>query len=329
MKQIRLAIDVESGDFGPQVIISGLIEACKTSRTQFKALLCGNRDRILSILDAVDADRVRQNFEIVHCTDTIMTDEVRARVWKKRVDSSIIRCIALQKDGIVDASVSAGDTAILLGASLFILGRSDGAIRPALAAFLPTIKKKPVLLLDVGANLNCRAEHLVSFALLGQSYVCRYLENTTPAVALLNVGKEPIKGPRSVCEAGEILEKRCQGFYGFVEGNGVLSGDVDIVVCDGFAGNILLKACESFYALAQSMLGKKSDYVKSHMATLDPENYGAVPFLGIKGTVMKAHGGSSSRAIANAILASIKAVERNAVWSRIMRPKGNEHCGKL
>ena len=105
-------------------------------------------------------------------------------------------------------SVSAGDTAILMGAALFILGRSEGAVRPALAAFLPTVKQKPVLLLDVGANLNCRTEHLVSFALLGHDYVKRYLQKDSAAVALLNIGTEPIKGTRVICDAGEILKKK-------------------------------------------------------------------------------------------------------------------------
>ncbi len=322
MEDIRLAIDVESGDYGPRVVISGLLEARRTSKVPFSALLCGERNRIEKILHEEAAGESLDNFEIIHCSESISPLDKRARVWRKKADSSIVRCIGLQKEGVADASVSAGDTAILLGAALFILGRAEGATRPALAALLPTVKHKPVLLLDVGANLNCRSEHLVSFALMGHDYLTRYLQNKSAVTALLNIGKEPIKGPRVVCDAGAILEKRCSNYSGFIEGNGVLSGEADIVVCDGFAGNILLKACESFHVLVKSMLGKKTDSIKNHMAVLDPENYGAVPFLGIRGTVLKAHGGSSSKAIANAILAAIKAVETDAVWSRAMRPKG-------
>lgn len=322
MEEIRLAVDVESGDYGSKVLITGLLEARKLCKTPFKAWLCGDRNTIEEILAQTSSKNTAGRFEIVHCSDTISSQEQRARVWKKKADSAAVRCIALQKEGIVDASVSAGDTAVLMGAALFILGRSEGAVRPALAAFLPTVKQKPVLLLDVGANLNCRTEHLVSFALLGHDYVKRYLQKESAAVALLNIGTEPIKGTRVICDAGEILKKKCIDYIGFVEGNDLLAGEADVVVCDGFTGNVLLKTCESFHILVKSMLGKKTEIIKNHMAAFDPENYGAAPFLGIKGTVLKAHGGSSSRAISHAIIATIKAVQLEAVWSKVARPKG-------
>ena len=144
MENIRLAIDVESGDFGPKVIIAGLSEALQGWGIRFKALLCGNGSRIRDALD--EAGINDPGIEIVHCSDSISPHDKRARVWRQRVDSSIIRCITLQKEGKADASVSAGDTAILMGAALFILGRSEEVSRPALAAFLPTTRKKPVLL---------------------------------------------------------------------------------------------------------------------------------------------------------------------------------------
>lgn len=327
METIRLAIDVESGDFGPEVIISGVLEAKTVSLCPFIPYLCGDQSRIEQIINDSKVGRsFFKNCEIVHCSDKISPEDKRASVWKKRAESSIIRSITLQKEGAVHASVSAGDTAILLGAALFILGRSDGAIRPALAAFLPTIKKKPVLLLDVGANLDCRAEHLVSFSTLGAGYVSRYCGISHPAIALLNVGKEQIKGTRVVCDAGEVLKKRGNNYIGFIEGNGVLAGDADVVVCDGFVGNALLKAYESFYSLAESMLEKEPKLlmkIKEHISIINPENYGAVPFLGIRGTVLKAHGGSSPRAIANAIITAVTAVNSGAVWLKNVRSKGN------
>lgn len=323
---VRIAIDVESGDFGPEVVISGVLEASKVSSFPFTPVLCGDRSKIEDIVNRSKKGKALiQNSEIVHCSERILPGDKRASVWKKRAGSSIIRSITLQKEGIVDASVSAGDTAILLGAALFILGRSEGTLRPALAAFLPTVKKKPVLLLDVGANLNCRSEHLVSFATLGVEYVKRFCGISLPVIALLNVGTELVKGTRVVGEAGENLRKKFSNYIGFVEGNGILTGNADVVVCDGFVGNALLKSYESFYALAESMLDtdqKLLQKIKNHISALDPENYGAVPFLGIKGTVLKAHGGSSPRAIANAILTAITAVNKNAVWTRNVRPKG-------
>lgn len=313
---MRLAIDVESGDFGPQVIIAGILHALQMIHEPLKMYICGKKSVILQVLDQLDAHTQLGDFEIVDCCGVIQKEEQRATVWKRRVDSSIVRCVTLQKEGVVDASISAGDTAILMSAALFILGRGQGAVRPALAAFLPTIKKKPVLLLDVGANLNCRTEHLVSFAAMGSRYVSRFFGMQTPGVALLNIGKEAGKGTRVIAETHQVLHKSSKGYIGFVEGNDVLVGDADVVVCDGFCGNVLLKACESLHRLVGSVLEdgvKRSQMFQENMMVLDPESYGAVPFLGIQGTVLKAHGGSSSRAIANAILTAITAVRQSAV----------------
>lgn len=278
--------------------------------------MCGNRRRIETVIDELGAAERLGDVEIVECNDIIDPGERRASVWKKQTGAAVVRCITLQKEGAADASISAGDTAILMGAALFILGRTEGALRPALGAFLPTVGKKPVLLLDVGANLNCRAEHLVSFAMLGERYVNRFRGVPQPAVALLNIGKEAVKGTREITDAGTVLAGKCTGYTGFIEGNDVLTGDADVVVCDGFSGNVLLKACESFHRLAGSVLGEAAvldvEY-KRRMMILDPDSYGAVPFLGIDGTVLKAHGGSSSRAIANAIAAAVTAVNRHAV----------------
>ncbi len=324
MNSIRLAIDAESGDFGPRIIISGILEARLLNDHPFKVYICGNRHRIEGVIEELDTKDQLGDYEIIDCNDIIDPGEKRANVWKKQTNASIIRCITLQKENVVDASISAGDTAILMGAALFILGRSEGALRPVLAAFLPTVKKKPVLLLDVGANLNCRADHLVSFAMLGDRYMSRFLDMPFPSITLLSVGKEAVKGTRIIADADKILKEKYRNYKGFIEGNDVLAGEAEIVVCDGFCGNVLLKACESFHQLAASILGEqmtKDLAFKNKMMVLDPENYGAVPFLGIKGTVLKAHGGSSSRAIANAINTASTAVNRKAGGESV-QPKG-------
>lgn len=316
MEEIRLAIDVESGDFGPEVVISGIIEARKILDRPFKVLLCGNQVVIRNVFEASGEALTADRYEIVHCSEVVSFHDKRSSLWKRKTDSSIIRCITLQKEKRVDASISAGDTAILLGASIFILGRGEGILRPALAAFLPTVKKKPVLLLDVGANLECRCEHLVSFAALGSGYVKKISGSHSPVIALLNIGKEPMKGTKAVCDAAEVLQKKYKEYIGFIEGGGVVSGEADIVVCDGFVGNVLLKAYEQFHLLIESVLGSGSDLgnkLKRKLSSLDPELQGAVPFLGIKGTVLKAHGGSTAKAIAYAIYTAISAVERKAL----------------
>lgn len=317
MEKVRLAIDVESGDFGPRIVIQGVVDALRKSKLPFESVLCGDRRHIEQLLEkeCSGADDFRSRIFIEHCTEKVAAHENRrSRVWKDRQGASVIRCITLQKEGRVGASVSAGDTAVLMGAALFILGRREAAIRPVLAASLPTVKKQPVLLLDVGANLNCRKEHLVSFAAMGAEYAAAMSGSESPRVALLNIGKEPVKGTGAICEADEILREKGVSYIGFIEGDRVLSGDADVVVCDGFAGNVLLKACESFHRLIGSVLESKPDLLSllhKNMDVLNSENYGAVPFLGIKGIVLKAHGGSSPKAIASAVLVAERAVRLN------------------
>lgn len=305
---IRLAIDAESGDFGPRVILCGIVEAKKVSDLNPKFFICGNRQRLNNIIKEIGIEKELEDCEIVECKDMVDPGKKRASVWKTQKEISIVKCITLQKEGIVDASISAGDTGILMGAALFILGRKEGSSRPALAASLPTIKQKPVLILDVGANLSCRAEHLVSFAELGSFYLINTLKISSPTIGLLNIGKENIKGTKDIGFAHSKLKEKRINYIGFIEGSDILEGDVDVVVCDGFCGNVVLKLCESFHKLIRNVMGHKAD---KKISIFDPENYGAVPFLGIKGIVLKAHGSSSPRAIANAIHTAINNVLTN------------------
>ncbi len=322
METIRLAVDVQSGDYGYGVLLDGVLEARKKSNIPLVVHLCGNEREIAATLDSLGGTKYLNKHKLVieHCYQTINSDEIPSRVWKNKKESSIIKCITLQKEGVVSASLSAGDTRILTGASLFLLGRFKEVARPALAAFLPTTKSHPSLLIDVGANLNCRVEHLVAFGLMGYNYISQFFSIDNPSVALLNIGKESFKGTKTIIEAGKILSKRCSGYIGFIEGSRVLAGDADVVVCDGFSGNILLKACESFHVLTESVLKGNRRLVnklKKNMAILNAENYGAVPLLGIRGIVLKAHGASSSKAITHALLTAIKAVQQKMFTVRI------------
>jgi glycerol-3-phosphate acyltransferase PlsX len=273
--------------------------------------LCGDETNIRRALDKIGGEGggTGGEFFVEHCPETVTNEDKRSTVWKSKRRASIVRCVALQREGLVDASVSAGDTGVLIGSAMFILGRAEGVARPALAAFIPT-PRKPVLLADVGANINCRAELLAGFAGLGCDYVRRVRGVEAPKAALLNVGAEPHKGPPAVRAAAELLAgDEC--YTGFIEGNKVFSGEADVVVCDGFAGNVLLKACESIYALMSEFLtgsSEATERMSQKIDPLNPENYGAVPFLGINGTVLKAHGGSSVTSIRNAVLTAVKAV---------------------
>jgi len=306
---VRLAVDVDSGDFGPEAMVRGVIAARLAASEPFAVCLCGNEGRIKRVLGEIGGDADKCEFTVEHCPDEISEGDRRTTVWKTKRGASIVRCVTLQKEGAADASVSAGDTGVLIGSALFILGRAEGVTRPTLAAFIPT-PKKPVLITDVGANISCRAELLAGFAKLGCEYVSRVRGGKAPKVALLNVGSEPHKGPPAVRTAAELL-KDYENYVGFIEGNKVFSGEADVVVCDGFVGNALLKACESFYALTSEFLADSRDTyerLSQKIGALNPENYGAVPFLGIKGTVLKAHGGSSVASIKSAVLTAVKAV---------------------
>jgi glycerol-3-phosphate acyltransferase PlsX len=316
MRPIRLAVDVCSGDLGPRVLLEGVLQAMKSSAISFTVCLCGIRAVIEQELRELGCTSLEETgISIEDCPQQIDEKEVPSRVWKTRKLAPVIRCVSLQKEGAADASLSAGDTRILMGAALFILGRMEDVSRPALAAFLPTTAGHPALLLDVGANLECRTEHLVAFGRLGFSYYSRFFGVQCPRIALLNIGREPGKGTRTIVSAGAELSRLCKGYSGFVEGGGLLTGDVDVVVCDGFAGNVLLKSCEQFYALAESVLGNggMGDIVRKKMAVLNPENYGGVPLLGIRGTVFKAHGSSSAKSFSHALAASVTAVHRGIV----------------
>lgn len=311
----RLAIDVMSGDYGFAVIIEGLIEAKRIYREPFIVHLCGDEEKIRDTLKNAGISEEDFGGEIIieHCTDSISPHDSPARVWKKKSNSSIVRCISLQDEGVVDASMSAGDTGMLMGAAIFILGRLRGVARPALAAFLPTTLKRSSLLLDVGANINCRTGHLITFGMMGYNYIKSFFNLPSPRVALLNIGEEPYKGTKTIFEADKELTRSCSGYVGFIEGSGVLLGEADVIVCDGFVGNVLLKACESIHVLAKTFLGQDPmilQKIMTAMEILNPENYGAVPLLGIKGTVLKAHGCSSSKAIANAVITALTAIKK-------------------
>ena len=322
MQPVCLAVDIQGGDFGARVLIEGVLEAKKVSSIPLKVYLCGEEKIITSTLESFSKteDYSEEDIVVVNCPQIVGEVEAPSRVWKTKKDSSIIRCISLQKDGVVSASLSAGDTRILMGASLFLLGRSREVSRPALGVLLPTTSSRSTLLLDVGANLGCRTEHLVSFGLMGYNYIKHFFSVENPSVALLNVGEESSKGTKTIIDAARILAGKCRGYHGFIEGDRVLSGDADVIVCDGFTGNVLLKACESFHVLTESVLNgsqKLIETLKKKMTILNAENYGAVPLLGLKGVVFKAHGASSSKAIAQALLAATRTVEQKVFVQKI------------
>jgi phosphate acyltransferase len=316
MDPVRIAIDAEGGDQGVPVVVRGVLEARRLWGDAFEALLCGDRAPIMQQLELAGCTDTGVWLHVEHCPERIVDSATPSQVWRRHPGSSVVRCVSLQREGAVDASVSAGDTGVLMSTAVFLLGKSPGVHRPALAATVPTVGGGLAMLLDVGANTNCRSEHLVSFASLGSEYSRSLFSSEEPRVALLNVGEEHFKGTPVIADAHETLKQECRGYVGFIEGSRVLSGDADVIVCDGFVGNAMLKVCESFYALTERVLSSDPrllETVTRRMAILNADNYGAVPFLGVRGIVLKAHGRSSAQAITSAVGTTISAVRRGAI----------------
>lgn len=324
---VRIAVDVASGDSGTGEMVRGVLEARRTWADAFAPVLCGDQEAVKRALAEAGQAWPADGMRIEHCPDTLQPSDIPSRAWKRRQRAAIVRCIALQREGAADATVSAGDTGVLLAGAVFILGRLSGVSRPALAATLPTTTGRPALLLDVGANVDCRAAHLLSFARMGCEYLGRFAGVDAPRVALLNVGAERSKGTRLIAEAHRLIQREFGGYCGYVEAGSVFSGEADVIVCDGFAGNVLLKVCQGFYGITEALLAGSPqvlETVKSRMAILNAESYGAVPLLGIRGVVLKAHGNSSARAIASAVGTTLAAVQRGVVAGFGM--KGYRHA---
>ena len=312
MQHVCVAVDVNGGDFGSRTIIEGVVDALGDNAPECRIYLCGNREEIISTVESCNGKSYLDNETIVveDCSYDISERDIPAMIWKTKADSSVVRCIALQKEKKVGVSLSACDTRIIIAASVFLLGRIKGVPRPALGVFMPTVNKRPCLLLDVGANITCRTEHLVGFGVIGYQYTKEIFGIENPRVMLLNIGVEATKGTKVIIDASRILAKKCKGYGGFIEGSRIFSGEADVIVCDGFVGNVLLKACESIIHLSQTVLQDDAllmQILKERMAVLNSENYGAVPLLGLNGVVFKAHGSSSKTAIRFAVTTALAA----------------------
>lgn len=316
---IRIAVDAMGGDTAPQAEIAGALQALKTLPDGFLIQLVGRSDVINSELAKYpDADRSR--LEIHEAAEVIgMAEKPLAAVRSKR-KSSIVVGLGLQKAGASDAFVSAGNTGALLAASTLLLGLHDGVERATVATLFPT-GNQPVLVLDGGANVDCSPRELVGFAYLGSVYMRDVLRRPSPTVGLLNVGEEEEKGNAISREANSLLRRSPRLHYiGNIEGRDIVAGHhkfgvVDVVVCDGFVGNVILKFYESVAHLfvnlvqerAPDVLGRPE--IKELFRILDYSEYGGAPLLGVKGISIICHGASTPNAIKNAIRVAVQSVE--------------------
>ena len=326
----RIALDAMGGDYAPGEITVGAVESA-VGMSDVKILLVGQLGAIQAELDKLPAKlkasaqeaMEKGTLEIVHAPDIAAMDESPVDAVKKKKDCSINVAMRLVKEGRADAFVSAGNSGAVATSAILNLGRIPGVKRPAIATVLPTkIFGRPVLVLDAGANMDCHPEWLVQFALMGDAYSRAVLARKTPAVGLLSIGTEDCKGNEMTKETFPLLKEATElNFVGNVEGKDIFKGQLDVVVCDGFVGNVVLKTTESVAKAFSTCL--KQECVKNPLRILgalilkgafkaikgafDPDLYGGAPLLGVPGAVIIAHGSSSHKAIFHAVKAGVAA----------------------
>jgi glycerol-3-phosphate acyltransferase PlsX len=303
---IRVALDALGADKAPVPEIEGTIMALRNN-PELEVIFVGKKEVIEPALSQHDTTGLK--YRIHHCTEVVeMADKPGVAIKTKR-DSSLVQCVELQKKGLADASVSAGNTGAFMGAALFGLGRIECVCRPAIAIAIPTVTGQS-LMLDMGANADCRPQHLFEFARMGQIYVERMWNIQNPKVGLLSVGEESSKGNEAVVTCHQLLLKSNMNFIGNVEGNDILFGKSDVISCDGFVGNVLLKFYESIPGLLKSTLGDllRNEKAKGFLEKFNKESYGGAELLGINGVVIVSHGSSTPISIKNALDKACKMV---------------------
>ena len=318
----RIALDAMGGDLAPAAPIAAALLAIQELGPEHQIQLVGRasviQEQLIAQLAAAPALLVEaaRRFEIIDAPDVIeMTDKPSVAI-RGKPQSSMVVGIRLQADGRSDAFVSAGNTGAQMAASTFILRLHEGLSRPAIGTMFPTANQ-PVVVLDAGANVDCSAAELVQFARLGSVYARDILGRPNPAVGLLSIGEEPEKGNAAVKEAHQLLLAAHLNFIGNVEGRDLPTGrcdrgPIDVVVCDGFTGNVLLKFYEAVAPMFFGMIlqaGVSREQLGSVVHALDYAKYGGAPLLGLKGVSIICHGKSSPEAIKNGIFAGLRAVE--------------------
>jgi glycerol-3-phosphate acyltransferase PlsX len=308
---MRVALDAMGGDFAPSVNVEGAIETVNEHQ-DIEVILVGREDLIRKELrnKRFDANRI----SLVHASQTVEMHEPPTTALRKKKDSSIRLGIDLVKSGKADAFVSAGHSGVVMATSLVLLGTAKGVDRPAIATLMPNLRDS-FILLDVGANVDCKPENLLQFALMGNTYCKLILGRPNPNVALLSIGEEDTKGNELTKEAFKLLRGTQLNFIGNIEGKDIFSGKADVVVCDGFIGNIALKISEGLAETILKMLKREitsgstgrigylmmKPAIRNFKKKTDYDEFGGAPLLGINGACIISHGRSTSKAIKNAL----------------------------
>jgi glycerol-3-phosphate acyltransferase PlsX len=332
---ITIAIDAMGGDHGPHVTVPAALKALEAD-DQLNIVLVGLQDAIeaeLKTRKKTTSPRLR----IHHASEVVTMDESPQSALKNKKDSSMRVAINLVKSGEANACVSAGNTGALMATARFVLKTLPGIDRPAIASVLPS-EKGNTYMMDLGANADCTPEHLYQFAIMGAMLVSCVEHKERPSVGLLNIGSEDIKGNEVVKQAGELLKTSHLNFYGNVEGDDIFKGTTDLVVCDGFVGNVSLKTTEGLAHMMGKFLTQEfkrnwltkmmalcaMPVLKSFKNRLDPRRYNGASFLGLRGIVVKSHGGADQMAYISAIHVAIEEA-RSGVLRRITEQLEIEH----
>lgn len=337
---VRVAVDGMGGDNAPGVVVEGVVELLRRDPGSVEPVLVGDEARIRAELDRLDASSMA--IPVVHAGQHVEMGEAGADAFRKKRDSSLAVATRLVRDGEVQGVFSAGNTGAMVAASLLNIGRIPGVTRPAIATLIPTSGEPHwAIMLDVGATADCKPQNLYQFGILGEIYARILLKLDNPRVGLLNIGEEPSKGNELAQAAYELMAHR-PGFVGNVEGRDVLRGKAQVVVTDGFTGNIMLKFAESVWTwtsgivrkeLGEHLLAKLGGLllkpsIRRIKGRMDYSEYGGAPLLGVDGISIIGHGSSNAKAIGNAVRLTAD-LARSGLLDQIRRAVEKEHGGQV
>ncbi len=320
---ITIALDAMGGDHGPVVVVPAAL-AVLAKNKEVHIILVGNESKINPILNEYQAKYDKSRLEVHNASQVVEMDEHPAQALRNKKDSSIRVALNLVKSGEAQACVSAGNTGALMATARFVLKMLPGIDRPAICKTLPTISGHTHVL-DLGANIDSSAEQLFQFAVMASALSSAVDNKANPEVALLNIGQEDIKGNEQVKESAALLNKSNLNYIGYVEGNGIYLGHADVIVCDGFVGNVMLKASEGVAQLFShfvkqefkvNLLTKIAAFIsmpvmKAFKKRVDPGEYNGASLLGLRKTVIKSHGGADAKSFETAIYEAIIEVDKN------------------
>jgi glycerol-3-phosphate acyltransferase PlsX len=317
----RIAVDAMGGDFGPHIVVPGALHAAKTGKAEI--IFVGDEAAIRTQLDRYDTTGLP--LSIVHASQVVEMEEKPTEALRRKKDSSIQVACNLVRDGQADGVISAGHSGATLACAMFTIGRAPGVDRPALATFMPT-ERAHCVIIDVGANVDCKPFHLLQFGVMASVLAETMLGRPNPTVALLSNGEESGKGNMLVKETFELLRLSSLNFIGNIEGRDLFTGNVDVVVCDGFVGNVVVKQAEGLASslgrllkgeLRRGFFGKIGtmlalNALKRFSRLVDYAEYGGAPLLGLNGICLICHGASNSKAMSSAVRMAARFVEMEA-----------------